>query len=187
MESGHGLARVIQQLQDEIRKLETENKTLRGQLSLPLTETSPTESERRAGTQENHANLRRNISAPTLEGQYKENTIMTVRRYSISSNAIHVPCKSVSSHKYRSDSDWTRLRGELHGLSHTATEDRDKTEGKPVNRRTLQHCVSKARAKEKTVTFLLPVDDIYTNRPFMADHLSDTSPCDLQVISETDS
>lgn len=80
MESGHGLARVIQQLQDEIRKLETENKALRGQLSLPLTETSPTDSERRAGTQENHANLRRNVSAPTLEGQYKGKTMQTEKQ-----------------------------------------------------------------------------------------------------------
>ncbi|XP_026797285.3 putative coiled-coil domain-containing protein 195 [Pangasianodon hypophthalmus] len=182
MESGCGLARVIQQLQDEIRKLETENKELRGQLSLPLTETSPTDSERRDGTTENHSNLRRNVSAPALEGQYKENMIMTVRRYSISSNAIHVPCKSVSSHKPRSDSDWARLRGG----ARTTSEDRGKTDDKPANRRTFQQCVNKARAKEKTVTFLLPVDDIYTNRPFMADHLTDTSSCDLQ-ISETDS
>ncbi|KAG7319631.1 hypothetical protein KOW79_016774 [Hemibagrus wyckioides] len=187
MESGRGLARVIQQLQDEIRKLETENKALRGQLSLPLTETSPTDSQLREGTPEIHANLRRNVSVPALEDQYKENMIMTVRRYSISSNAIHVPCKSVSSHKPRSDSDWARLRGGARGLSNTATEDRDKADDKSANRRTLQHCVNKARAKEKTVTFLLPVDDIYTNRPFVADHLPDTSSCDLQETSETDS
>ncbi|KAF7692740.1 hypothetical protein HF521_010350 [Silurus meridionalis] len=187
MESGRGLARVVQQMQDEIRKLETENKVLRGQLSLPLTGTSPTESGRRDGSLENHTNLRRNVSALALEGQYKENMTMTVRRYSISSNAIHVPCKSVSTNKPRSDSDWARLRGGVRGFSHMDTKDKDKPEDKPANRRTLQHCVNKARAKEKTVTFLLPVDDIYTNRPFMADHLTDTSSCDLQVISETDS
>lgn len=85
------------------------------------------------------------MSCKMLSCSPTENTIMTVRRYSISSNAIHVPCKSVSSHKYQSDSDWARLRGEVHGLGHTATEDRDKTEEKPVNRRTLQHCVNKAR------------------------------------------
>ncbi|KAK2868774.1 hypothetical protein Q7C36_000645 [Tachysurus vachellii] len=183
MESGRGLARVIQQLQDDIRKLETENKALRGQLS----KTPPTGSQRREGTTENHANLRRNVSVPALENQYKENMIMTVRRYSISSNAIHVPCESVSSNKSRSDSDWARLRGGACGLSNTTTEDRDKADGKSANRRKLQHCVNKARAKEKTVTFLLPVDDIYTNRPFVADHLPDTSSCDLQAISETDS
>lgn len=71
MESGCSLACVIQQLQDEIRKLAMENKELRGQLSLPLTDTSPTDSEQRDGTPENHTNLRRNVSAPVLEGQYK--------------------------------------------------------------------------------------------------------------------
>lgn len=71
MESGRGLARVIQQMQDEIKKLETENKVLRGKLSLPLTDTSLTDPERRDGTPENHAHLKRNVSAPVLEGQYK--------------------------------------------------------------------------------------------------------------------
>lgn len=79
MESSCGLACVIQQLQDEIRKLETENKELRGQLSLPLTDTSPTNSERRDGTPENHTNLRRNVSAPALEGQYKGKTMQSYR------------------------------------------------------------------------------------------------------------
>lgn len=73
MESG-GLARVIQQLQDEIRKLETENKSLRGQLSLPRTDTSPTDTQRSDGTTENRAHLRRNLSAPALDGQYKGET-----------------------------------------------------------------------------------------------------------------
>ncbi|KAM9439343.1 uncharacterized protein Hap1MRO34_026623 [Clarias gariepinus] len=179
MESSRGLAHVIQQLQDEIRKLETENKTLRGQLSLPLTETSPAETEGRDGTPENHAHLRRNVSAPALEGQYRENMIMTVRRYSISSNAIHVPCKNVSSHKPWRDSDLGGRHEGARGISHMTTEDGDKTECRPATRRTLQHCVNKARAKEKTVTFLLPVDDIYTNRPVMPDQLSDTSSGDI--------
>lgn len=75
-----------------------------------------------------------------------ENMIMTVRRYSISSNAIHVPCKSVSSHKPRTDSDWARLRGGARGLSNTATGDR--ADDKSANRRTLQHCVHKARCEK---------------------------------------
>lgn len=80
MESGRGLARVIQQLQDEIRKLETENKALRGQLSLPLTETSPTDSQLREGTPEIHANLRRNVSVPALEDQYKGKRVQSEKQ-----------------------------------------------------------------------------------------------------------
>ncbi|KAF5898498.1 coiled-coil domain-containing protein, partial [Clarias magur] len=144
MESSRGLAYVIQQLQDEIRKLETENKTLRGQLSLPLTQTSPAETEGRDGTPENHAHLRRNVSAPALEGQYRENMIMTVRRYSISSNAIHVPCKDVSSQKPRRDSDRAGRHEGACGLGHMATEDRGETGCRPATRRKLQQCVNKA-------------------------------------------
>lgn len=80
MEGGRGLARVIQQLQDEIRKLETENKALRGQLSLPLTETSPTDSQLRERTPEIHANLRRNVSVPALEDQYKGKTVQSEKQ-----------------------------------------------------------------------------------------------------------
>lgn len=77
---------------------------------------------------------------------------MTVRRYSISSNAIHVPCESVSSNKSRSDGEWARLRGGACGLSDTTTEDRDKADGKSANRRTLQHCVNKARCERRLTT-----------------------------------
>ncbi|TSP46850.1 Cullin-3 [Bagarius yarrelli] len=181
MESGRGFARAIQQLQEEIRKLETENKTLRGQLKLSPTETSS------SGTPENNTTLRRNVSVAALEDQYKENMIMTVRRYSISSNVIHVACRSVSSQNPRIDSEWTRQQGGAWGHSKTATEGKDKAADKAANRRLLQNRVNKARAKEKTVTFLLPVDDIYTNRSFVEGHQPGTSSCDLQTISETDS
>lgn len=67
MESGQSLTRVISEMQNEIRKLESENKELRGQLDRPdscALSSSPQESLF-------HANLRRNVSAPDLEGQYK--------------------------------------------------------------------------------------------------------------------
>lgn len=39
----------------------------------------------------------------------------------------------------------------------------------------------------KTVTFLLPVDDIYTNRPVLSKHQDGPKLAGLATISETDS
>ena len=39
----------------------------------------------------------------------------------------------------------------------------------------------------KTVTFLLPVDDIYTSRPVLASPLLDKNPDEQDTITETDS
>lgn len=44
-----------------------------------------------------------------------------------------------------------------------------------------------SRAKVKTVTFLLPVDDIYTNRPVLTKHQEDQRTGELASITETDS
>lgn len=43
------------------------------------------------------------------------------------------------------------------------------------------------RSKVKTVTFLLPVDDIYTNRPVLTKHQEGPKITELASISETDS
>lgn len=43
------------------------------------------------------------------------------------------------------------------------------------------------RAKVKTVTFLLPVDDIYTNRPVLSKDQNGSRITELASISETDS
>lgn len=43
------------------------------------------------------------------------------------------------------------------------------------------------RAKVKTVTFLLPVDDIYTNRPVLSKDQNGSKITELASISETDS
>lgn len=43
------------------------------------------------------------------------------------------------------------------------------------------------RAKVKTVTFLLPVDDIYTNRPVLTKHRDEPKITELASITETDS
>lgn len=78
MESTRSLAQVIMEMRDEIKKLEAENRELRGDYdhrsfgNLPG-ETGPVSSTAGPeGMEENpYLNLRRNASAPVLEGQYK--------------------------------------------------------------------------------------------------------------------
>lgn len=68
MESTRSLAQVIAEMRDEIKKLEAENRELRGDCG----QRSFGAAEQRAGMEENpYVNLRRNASAPVLEGQYK--------------------------------------------------------------------------------------------------------------------
>lgn len=79
MESTRSLAQVIMEMRDEIKKLEAENRELRGDhgqrpFGGAPGEDSPVSSaaEQRAAMEENpYVNLRRNASAPVLEGQYK--------------------------------------------------------------------------------------------------------------------
>lgn len=186
MESGQSLTRVISEMQNEIRKLENENKELRGQLDRPDSCALP------ASPQESlfHANLRRNVSAPDLEGQYKENIIMTVRRYSISANSINGSRKNEILHKPRRyeetvNNKWAKLHDGSPGRPTSAYAKPDME--KLTNRHSLQEYVNKNRVKVKTVTFLLPVDDIYTNRPALAEQLPERSTCELKTIDETDS
>ncbi|KAL6467686.1 hypothetical protein MHYP_G00233630 [Metynnis hypsauchen] len=168
---GRGLASLIRELQGEIKKLESENRALRGQLSRPASGSElPGPAEPQHGEENtSSAHLRRNVSAPALEGQYKENIIMTVRRYSISSNTITVPHKSNTANSSSTRSDSSSVKEKLQ------------------SKRSLQQCVNQTRAKVKTVTFLLPVEDIYTSRPVLANHVPDRSSQDLNAIVETDS
>lgn len=79
MESTRSLAQVIVEMRDEIKKLEAENRELRGDCVQRSFGAVPGEgsavyaaAEQRAGMEENpYVNLRRNASAPVLEGQYK--------------------------------------------------------------------------------------------------------------------
>ena len=79
MESTRSLAQVIMEMRDEIKKLEAENRELRGDCGQRAFGAGPgqsspasTAAEQRAGLEENpYVNLRRNASAPVLEGQYK--------------------------------------------------------------------------------------------------------------------
>uniref|UniRef100_A0A9J8C6S7 Si:ch211-235m3.10 n=1 Tax=Cyprinus carpio carpio TaxID=630221 RepID=A0A9J8C6S7_CYPCA len=191
MESGQSLPKVISEMQNEIRKLESENKALRGQLDWPVSGLDSVKQKDGSQDSSTHASLRRNVSAPQLEGQYKENIIMTVRRYSISSNSINGSRKNEILHKPRryeetvNNNKWAKLHDGSHGRPSSAYAKSDME--KLTNRHCLQDYVNKNRAKVKTVTFLLPVDDIYTNRPVLAEHLSERSTCELQAIAETDS
>ncbi|XP_042269874.1 putative coiled-coil domain-containing protein 195 [Thunnus thynnus] len=198
MESTRSLAQVIMEMRDEIKKLEAENRELRGDYGRRSFGAMPGEAstvssgpEQRAGMEENpYVNLRRNASAPVLEleGQYKENTVMTVRRYSISSNLSGVTMKEGMTDRVRqSDSGWGRLQEEIqHGNGIFANSARGEV-GKVTNRHSLQEYVHKNRAKVKTVTFLLPVDDIYTNRPVLTKPQEEPKITELASITETDS
>ncbi|XP_070762137.1 putative coiled-coil domain-containing protein 195 [Enoplosus armatus] len=196
MESTRSLAQVIMEMRDEIKKLEEENRELRGDYGqrpfggMPG-EASPacSAAEPREGMEENpYVNLRRNASAPVLEGQYKENTVMTVRRYSISSNLSGATTREAGTDRaQRSDSGWGRLQEEIqHGIGIFDNSARGEV-GKVTNRRSLQEYVHKNRAKVKTVTFLLPVDDIYTNRPVLTKHQEEPKITEQASITETDS
>lgn len=78
MESTRSLAQVIMEMRDEIKKLEAENRELRGDCGQRSFGAAPGEgspvssaAEQRAGMEENpYVNLRRNASAPVLETQY---------------------------------------------------------------------------------------------------------------------
>lgn len=79
MDSGRSLAQVIMELQNEIKKLETENKELRGELKQVPVESNEENTNSIHSVPDNdsvedniaHTNLRRNVSAPALEGQFK--------------------------------------------------------------------------------------------------------------------
>lgn len=79
MESTRSLAQVIMEMRDEIKKLEAENRELRGDYGRRSYGAGPGEAstgssgaEQGPGMEENpYVNLRRNASAPVLEGQYK--------------------------------------------------------------------------------------------------------------------
>ncbi|XP_019129829.1 uncharacterized protein LOC109142013 [Larimichthys crocea] len=194
MESTRSLAQVIMEMRDEIKKLEEENRELRGGYGQRSFGAVPGEgssvsagAEQWVGMEENpYVNLRRNASAPVLERTYKENTVMTVRRYSISSNLSGVTMREGRTDRaQRSDSGWGRLQEEIqhgNGIFGNTTKGEVAT-----NRHSLQEYVHKNRSKVKTVTFLLPVDDIYTNRPVLTKHHEGPKITELASISETDS
>uniref|UniRef100_A0A3Q1GYZ5 Uncharacterized LOC110952538 n=1 Tax=Acanthochromis polyacanthus TaxID=80966 RepID=A0A3Q1GYZ5_9TELE len=194
MESTRSLAQVIMEMRDEIKNLEAENRELRGHCgqrsfgAMPG-EASPVSAaaKQQGGAEENpYVNLRRNASAPVLEGQYKT-TVMTVRRYSTSSSLSGVTMREGRiDRSRRANSGWGRLQEEIqHGNTVFGNSGNGEV-GKVTNRHSLQEYVHK-NAKVKTVTFLLPVDDIYTSRPVLSKHQEEPKITDLAAITETDS
>uniref|UniRef100_A0A1A8HS86 Uncharacterized protein n=3 Tax=Nothobranchius TaxID=28779 RepID=A0A1A8HS86_NOTKU len=189
MESTRSLAQVIMEMRDEIKKLEAENRELRGEYGRDRVEEASNVSSEGQEQEEvvvnPYGNLRRNVSAPVLEGQFKGNTVMTVRRYSTSS--------STSAKEGRTDktrlinSGWGRLQEVIKHESDALENSDDGSTEKVTNRHSLQEYVHKNRAKVKSVSFLLPVDDIYTNRPALTKHQEEPKITGLASISETDS
>ncbi|XP_074536301.1 coiled-coil domain-containing protein 195-like [Halichoeres trimaculatus] len=185
MESTRSLAHVIMEMREEIKKLEEENRELRGDYGQQGTTGEGSKATSAAEKLENpYVNLRRNASAPVLEGQYKENTIMTVRRYSMGSNLSGVTMTEGGVDRAQQrDSKWGQLQENIHhGNAIFGNSAREVN-----NRHSLQEYVQKNRTKVKTVTFLLPVDDIYTSRPVLKKHQEEPKITELAPISETDS
>lgn len=158
-----------------------------------------------------------------------ENTVMTVRRYSTSSNLSGVTTRGARINTEHNNSVWRRLQEEIQHGEDVFTNS-VKAEVQKVNtRHSFQEYVHKNRwrtstsrwtfvaslrklvhnltgwrvfpkcfivillfacffrAKVKTVTFLLPVDDIYTSRPALIKHQEEPRVTDLASITETDS
>ncbi|KAM6987590.1 uncharacterized protein LKV04_010437 [Tautogolabrus adspersus] len=187
MESTRSLAHVIMEMREEIKKLEEENRELKGDYGQRTFREGSRVSSTAEQLENPYLNLRRNASAPDLEGQYKENTVMTVRRYSITSNLSGVTMKEGGSDRAaRRDSGWERLQEDIHH-HHGNSIFGNSARGEVTNRHSLQEYVHKNRTKVKTVTFLLPVDDIYTSRPVLTKHQEGPKITELTSISETDS
>uniref|UniRef100_A0A3B4A3N1 Uncharacterized protein n=1 Tax=Periophthalmus magnuspinnatus TaxID=409849 RepID=A0A3B4A3N1_9GOBI len=185
MESTRSLAHVVMEMREEIKKLETENRELRGDFSqrshwAKVAHASLTST---AVVEENpYLNLRRNASAPVLEGPYK-NSVMTVRRYSMGAALPSVSMREgIVDRIRRTDSGWGRLQEEIHGGSIFGSPTRVDV-GKANNRHSLQDYVHK-NAKVKTVSFLLPVDDIYTNRPVLPKHQEESTTNESESITQ---
>ncbi|CAL1570479.1 unnamed protein product [Knipowitschia caucasica] len=179
MDGTRSLAHVVMEMREEIKKLETESRDPRGPYSQRTHWAKAAHASMAHSTvvEENpYLSLRRNASAPVLEGPFKENNVMTVRRYSMGTSLASVPTREGSR---RADSGWERLQEEIHHGNSIF-------ESPSHNRHSLQDYVHKNRAKVKTVSFLLPVDDIYTNRPVLPKH-QDENTHQSQCISQTDS
>ncbi|XP_067897749.1 putative coiled-coil domain-containing protein 195 [Heterodontus francisci] len=181
MESNKRLMQIIKEMRSDMKKLESENKALRVKLTQSgkraeiLEKTTISALQQQVKTEEalTHTNLRRNISAPVLEGDTRDNA-MTVRRYSISSlHAFTVgnkhqksPVQNLTCQMNEQEEPGsaavtqpctimklTKSRGILARLPDTNTSERNYPQGT-----TLQEYAHKCKLKVKSVTFLLPVD-----------------------------
>ncbi|XP_061683913.1 uncharacterized protein LOC133505055 [Syngnathoides biaculeatus] len=182
MEGTRSLARVIMEMREEIRKLDAQKRALPKDQGDQEQEQTPEvflEEE-----QEN--SIRRNASAPILKRQFeecKDNTVMTVRRYSMNSSPPGVTQSEGTADLAGrlSHFGWGRVQEEVCDgncdIDHSVSSD-------PARKKTsLQEYVHKTRAKAKTVTFLLPVDDIYTNKSVLPKP-QDATPTELAPVTD---
>ncbi|TWW77231.1 hypothetical protein D4764_12G0006210 [Takifugu flavidus] len=188
VDSSRGLACVIMEMRDEIKKLEAENRQLRADCHQLSSGDDPGEAEQQP---EENPHLRRNVSAPVLKGQNQETTIMTVRRYSANGSLAGVSERERERGPDRdrrcTTSGWRRLEQEIHLQDNMYSNPTSGEEDLVPSRCSLQEYMHKNRAKVKTVTFLLPVDDIYTNRPVLSKDQNGSRITELASIRETDS
>ncbi|XP_060689909.1 putative coiled-coil domain-containing protein 195 [Hemiscyllium ocellatum] len=176
MESNKRLMQIIKDMRSDMKKLESENKALRVRLSQSgkraeiLEKTTITALQQQLKPEDAlaHVNLRRNISAPALERETRDNA-MTVRRYSISSlHAFSVGNKHQKSPDQNSTSQTSEQqeRGTVAPTMKPTKSQRSlaqfpdlkTSEENYPQRATLQEYVNKCKFKVKSVTFLLPVD-----------------------------
>ncbi|XP_077421730.1 uncharacterized protein LOC144051953 [Vanacampus margaritifer] len=195
MEGTRSLARVIMEMREEIRKLEDQNRALPKDGDHQQDVDQDLEQTRETFVEEEHenpnGNLRRNASAPILKGQfkeYKDNIGMTVRRYSMNSSpSVVTRTEGVAGPWGRlSHFGWGRLQEEVQGRNGNPNDSATSDVASATNRTSLQKYVHKTRAKVKTVTFLLPVDDIYTSKPVLSKPQEPTTT-ELAPITDTES
>nr|XP_049582743.1 uncharacterized protein LOC125972804 isoform X1 [Syngnathus scovelli] len=214
MEGTRTLARVIMEMREEIRKLEEQNRALTKDQEEDQEQTQ--EGVLEEEHENPYGNLRRNASAPILKRQFKEcegsqhhfnfffiyfqpmtailhvfspsENAMTVRRYSRSSSTPGMTQTKgiVDPWERLSHFGWGRLQEEVRGGNGNPDHSVSSDVASAKNRTSLQECVQKTRAKVKTVTFLLPVDDIYTSKPVLAKP-QDPSNTELTPITDTES
>ncbi|KAM9813166.1 uncharacterized protein LOC133155278 isoform X2 [Syngnathus typhle] len=187
MEGTRTLARVIMEMREEIRKLEQNR-------ALTKDREEDQEQTQEGVLEEEHenlyGNLRRNASAPILKRQFKEReeNVMTVRRYSRSSSTPEMTQTKgiVDPWERLSHFGWGRLQEEVRGGNGNPDHSVSSDVASAKNRTSLQECVQKTRVKVKTVTFLLPVDDIYTSKPVLSKPQEPTTT-ELTPITDTES
>ncbi|XP_041125871.1 uncharacterized protein LOC121326608 [Polyodon spathula] len=213
MDSNRRLLQVIREMRSEMKKLECENSELRGQRCQSRTSSEIVEDTAVSTAFHHHVNseetaslasLRRNISVPLLEGQCKkENIMMTVRRYSISSNSSTrpVPKKKLSVGNALDKRDLGEKNNALEesaeeasSIAENGIQGQDSTRPPNTfskdtfkNRRLLKQYVHKCKAKVKSVSFLLPVDDSsYSEHQASQNYLQDQNSNDLRGSMEED-
>ncbi|XP_048460118.1 putative coiled-coil domain-containing protein 195 [Rhincodon typus] len=211
MESNKRLMQIIKDMRSDMKKLESENKALRvklgqsGRRAEVLEKTTITALQQQLKTEDalTHVNLRRNISAPALEGETRDNA-MTVRRYSISSlHAFSVgnkhqksPGQNPTYHTSEQEDPgavaptqpcaimkFTKSQRTLAQLPDTKTSEENCSQ-----KATLQEYVHKCKFKMKSVTFLLPMDVASHSESQGSSHQPENQKCNqLSPILENDS